>query len=48
MEDDRWYVSMWVLASVGDEEKGHKQSDMVNRDGPAEDRRGDRKGTKAR
>lgn len=37
MEDDRWYVGMWVLTSVGDEEKGHKQSDVVNRDGPAEE-----------
>lgn len=26
---------VWILASVGDEEKAHKQSDMVNRDGPA-------------
>ena len=26
---------VWILASVGDDEKVHKQSDMVNRDGPA-------------
>jgi len=26
---------VWILASVEDEEKAHKQSDMVNNNGPA-------------